>query len=239
MYIKKYIKIIFFGVLFIIFSFAYFSVTVNQSDNKTVITGKAEKVGTVTVNGSKNTYALEVTAVDMIAQGQDKSYHAIQDGGEPSSESTSGGKWVTSAQKLEAGTITLTGAEDSDTVKCQVSVKVDLAGTMVGHLQIGDMFLTLEGLDGMFDGVSNQDLKDELPSKFTYNGSGDNATASATFTGTGTLDLTMAASTKKLTADVWLVNKQATDQSALAGKTLTVTLTLQTSNCKTEKTSTD
>ena len=161
----------------------------------------------------------------MIAQNEDKKYYAIQTSEEENNEGKeSGGKWNSAAQSLAAGTITLSGAEENDTVKCTVSVKVDLAGTMVSSLADDDAFLTLSGIDNL-DSVEQIDLKTIADQSNTK-----------TYTGTGTLDLTMSSPTKTLTADVWLVNKQNTDQSDLAGKTLTVTLTLQTENCKTEKT---
>ncbi len=214
-------------------TFAYFSVTTNTSDATTTVTANTGEVGTVTVSKAEGPYTLSVTAQDMAKPEEgDIKYYAVADGSKDSN--TTGGVWKKDeAPNLLAGTIALSGAGSNDTVKCAFSVQVDLSGTMVGHLQEGDAFITLSGIDILSD-ATEIDLK----TGFTHTvNSGDSDTATKTFTSTGTLDLTGPSVSKELKADVWLVNKQNTDQSSeshnLANKTLTVKITPQISNCAT------
>lgn len=192
----------------------------SQDSNTTTVTATTGKVGTVTVAGVGETLELNVTAEDMAKpDSADKKFYAIKSEDSENNEgATTGGKWASTAKSPEAGSITLANAQDGDKVTCQISVQVTLDGTMVESLTAGDAFITLSGL-----GVSSVESIDLFTLK-------ENKTE--TYTGNVTLN-GPTDENQKLTADVWLVNKQATPQNDLAGKELKVKLTLQASECTT------
>ncbi len=174
----------------------------------------------------------------MAKQSQDKSFYAIskQQTGD-NDGSTTGGIWSTDAVGLDVAKIQLTGADENDTVKCNLSVLVTVNGTMAGNLQKGDAFITLSGIDGL-DGAESVDLSQE---PFTYLGStNDEKTGTATFNlNSGKISFSKGNLEKTLKADVWLVNKSSDAgvvQDYLAGKNLNVSIKTTVSDCETTST---
>ncbi len=219
-------------------TFAYFSVAGTQNAT-TDVNASTGKIGAVNVTKNEGPYVLTLTAEDMKAAGSDVKYYVIKST-EKSEDITTGGVYSKDPKDIEIAKVNLTGADNGDTVKCQISVRADLSGTMTGHLQTGDLFITLsaDGYSG-FDGVSSFDFKSDGVTKVTYNGEGDdNKTGTVTFTGTGTFDLTNNAN-KAIKAQIWLLNSNAKPQNYLADKSLTIQLTTTVSGCETTSPKTD
>ncbi len=206
-------------------TFAYFSVTVSQDGNTTTVTAKAGEVGSVAIKGSQDSFTLEVTADDMAQPSMDTNYYAIKTGDEgTTSSSTHGGKWHSSPQDLQVGSIALTGGSSNEAVECNTSILVNVSGTMASKLKSGDAKLTIsgDGAAGIEPGVTDIDL---------YTITEGQSTGNTTYT--GKVILNGPETTKNITAQLYLVNK-TTEQNDLAGNTLTVQFTFS-ATCSIQK----
>ncbi len=215
-------------------TFAYFSVA-NPQSSTTNVKASTGKIGVINIDEGKKDLELFVSTQDMAKLENDKSYYAISKASaEDNDGQSSGGIWSSDAVSPNVATIKLTGANETDTVKCDLSVLVTVKGTMAGNLKTGDAFVTLSGIEGL-NGATSVDL---AGSTFSYNGSSaDEKTGTATFNlNNGKLEFKQNKLSYDLKADIWLVNKSkeaGVDQSYLAGKELTVEIQTTVSNCET------
>ena len=206
-------------------TFAYFSLSVSGTANTTA-TVTAGNLGQIELKGTDTTYALTVSALDMVKPSTDKTYYAIKStDNESENEGTeTGGVWKSTENTFTVATATLSdGAEDTN-YTCPAKVTVKLSGKMAtdatGKLKAGDAFLKITGLTG--DGLgSNIDLSTIL----------EDASKDTGKVYTGTFDaINKTQTTQNITASVWLVNKsdqESGDQSYLAGESLTITITAE------------
>ena len=189
----------------------------NKSTN-TVVTGSTASVATLSYTKATETVTLKVSATDMAIPDADIKYFATTN--TTKNDSTTGGTWLkeVGSDNDDYKVINLGGVKvdnaGTDTYSCTYTITLNKEedDTMIDLLSNGDVILNITGDEtATVIGGSNyslEDLKSNSPKTFT-----------------STFELTSGDPQKTFDANIYLVNKQGTDQSAFAGKNLSLKFT--------------
>ena len=183
-------------------TYAYFSVNTSNNFGNTTIDAAAESVGTVALNGNSANIRLNLSAVDMMKGENDITYWGTSDG-TPS----------TTQNVVTIGSTEVTGA---GYFNCTYTLNVTATGT-------NNMYTAFQGMSGK---STEQIVLKIGDTKYDFN------TANLfPITINGILNGLSGSSSKSLTAEFYLVNKEGVIQDALEGKDLNITITATNFSC--------
>ena len=203
-------------------TFAYFSLTVGGSYEKTTATVTTEKVALISLTNPSKVLTLKVTADDMLKE-QHGTYYALA-GNDLNGKDTATSVWSNEEKTYDIATIKREGGETGATYTCAYKLKINPTGfnaidykddaqNTVKNAAVNDIVLTITGDDNSGENITS------LGS--TYNLTQLSSTI-ADVDGTFTLKADQATSTIK--ASLKLVNDENRAQNFLAGHTFGIEL---------------
>ena len=201
-------------------SYAYFSVTGENTSATTNINVFTPNIGLVGTTGSK-TLTLNVSAKQMTLANQGKKYYAVENTSSSSDNST--------APDITLATMTVNGGDTKYSYSCTGTLTITLNGDIKNVLASNSLYFEVKNSNG----ITIQDLTSPL----------DLATLKTSGTVSKTFSYTLTGATgsnsKSLVGNVYFQNAGLgsnssianADQSAMAGKNISVTITVTTTSC--------
>lgn len=210
-------------------TFAYFSVVNGETSSTTNVQAKTPSVGTIALEKTTQNLYLGVTPEDMaqsVSAGAPKNYYATTNAfGVDGAISTD--NRTESDTPITLATLKLTGGEDGTSYTCSAMVDVTIGGNMASSLTDADAFMTLKTTNGTTIGADDYKFDTDTPVALKTISDGSEHYK----------NLQVGFSLKKgenenakLEGTVYLVNTKS-NQNALAGKSLTVSVELKNLSC--------
>ena len=196
-------------------TFAYFSVSVNNTENKTTVTGSTGKIPTITMTNENQNMYLNVSAAEMDKNSENKKYYAVTTA--ECQGNTSCNK--TTQNDVDIFKLSITQGDNDTKYACTGDIKITAAGNMIidnESLTTGDVSIVLTGLTDE-NGTTSIDL---ASLKETAN----TKTENISYNITGNVD-------KTIKAYVMIENSERSEQNYLAGKTLNITIAAENVQC--------
>ena len=191
-----------FIVLIFSATYAYFSVNTTNNFGNTTIDATAESTGTVALNGTSASLRLDLSAADMMQGTGDITYWGTADG-TPS----------TTQNIVTIGSTEVTGA---GYFNCNYTLSVTATAT-------NNMYTAFQGMTGKSEEQIVLKIGD---TKYDFN-----TPNLFPITVNGTLNGLTSSSSKSLTAEFYLVNKEGVIQDALEYKDLSIAITATNFSC--------
>ena len=188
-------------------TYAYFSVTATNNFGTRTVTATAPSVGSVTLSTGSD-LSMSLTAAQMMKKGSDTNYYAQSGSGKAATET---------ATTVDIGSLVAT----SGTFSCDYTISVTATGT-------NNMYTAFQGMTGKSAGQIVLTVTPFGNSAQTLDFNTANLFTNKTITGTVTGVSTTA---KKLQAQLKVVNKTSVDQTALAGKDITISFGVTALTC--------
>jgi len=117
-------------------TFAYFTTAVTSDNGETLVTGKTDAIGSISLTNPTSNLHITLNALDM-AQDNLNTYYATNDASK---------NYDTEEVLRDIAVATLTGGEATTYYECTTTINVSVSGTMVAGLQTGDAYIQFGGL---------------------------------------------------------------------------------------------
>jgi len=117
-------------------TFAYFTTAVTNDDGETLLTGKTDAIGSISLTNPTSKLHITLNAIDM-AQDNLNTYWATNDATL---------NYDSAEVQRDIAVATLTGGEATTHYECTTTINVSVSGTMVAGLQTGDAYIQFGGL---------------------------------------------------------------------------------------------
>ncbi len=202
-------------------SYAYFSVVGENTSATTNINVFTPNIGLVGTTGSK-TLTLNVSAKQMTLANQGKKYYAVEN---TSSDTSS----KETAPNITLATMTVNGGDTKYSYSCTGTLTITLNGDIKNVLAGNSLYFELQNSNGITitDLTSPLDLSTlktsgTVSKNFSYTLKGENGSNSKSLVGNVYFQNASLGSNGSI---------EGTDQSAMAGKNISVTITVTTTSC--------
>jgi len=117
-------------------TFAYFTTAVTNDNGETLVTGKTDAIGSISLTNPTSNLHITLNAIDM-AQDNLNTYWATNDATL---------NYDSEEVQRDIAVATLTGGEATTHYECSTTINVSVTGTMVAGLQTGDAYIQFGGL---------------------------------------------------------------------------------------------
>jgi len=117
-------------------TFAYFTTAVTNDNGETLVTGKTDAIGSISLTNPTSNLHITLNALDM-TQDNLNTYYATNDATL---------NYDSEEVQRDIAVATLTGGEATTHYECTTTINVNVSGTMVAGLQSGDAYIQFGGL---------------------------------------------------------------------------------------------
>jgi len=117
-------------------TFAYFTTVTSNDEGETLVTGKTDAIGSISLTNPTSNLHITLNALDM-AQDNLNTYWATNDATL---------NYDSAEVQRDIAVATLTGGEATTHYECSTTINVSVSGTMVAGLQTGDAYIQFGGL---------------------------------------------------------------------------------------------